>query len=160
MILSNCTIPHSGHGYALEVTEDPGALTSISSVVAGLSGCIVAAGTGCAGVVGIMALRVSVLKKSPALRPGSAALVTCCLGRNQLLQLKEPDKHNTSRRSEIFRSFFILYLLIVSFSTTKKDDCLMDFPSSPLPFPSSGTTFVNFKCYIGTYLSQVNVKAK
>jgi hypothetical protein len=167
MILSNCTIPHSGHGYALDITEVPGALTSISSVVAGLSGwiaglngCVVGAGTGCARPA-VIALRVSVLKKSLALRPGSAALIAFCLGWNQLLQLNEPDKHNTSKTSEIFRSFFILYLLIVSFSTTKKGDCsFMDFQSSPLPFPSLGTTFVNFTCYIGIYLSQVNTKAK
>jgi hypothetical protein len=121
-------------------------------------GLIVEAGTRC-DAAGIIALRVSVLKKSLALRPGSAFLT--CLDRNKLLQLKEPDMPNTSRRSEIFRSFFILYLLIGSFSKTKQDDCPMDFQSSALLFPFHlGTTFVNFKCYIGTRLSQVNIKTE
>jgi hypothetical protein len=145
MILSNCTIPHSGHGYVLEITEDPGELTSMSSELTALGGLIVGvgAGNGCAWVI-VIALRVSVLKKSLALRPGSAAFFTG-LDRNQLLQLKEPDRQNTSKRSEIFRSFFILYLLIVSFSKTKQDDRPMDFQSSPLLFPFIRYNFREFQ---------------
>ena len=145
MILSNCTIPHSGHGYVLEMTDDPGALTAMSPVVAGLATFLVGVGNGCAWAIAT-ALRVSVLKKSLALRPGSAAFLTltCCLGRNQLLQLKEPDKQNTSKRSEIFRSFFIVHLL-VSFGKTTEKDRPKDSQSSPLLSPFIRYNFRGFQ---------------
>ena len=150
MALSNCTIPHSGHGYVLEMTDEPGALTYTSPVGVvgvGLGIFLVAVGSGCA-LVTVKAFCVSVLKKSLALRPGTAALVLC-FGRNQLVQLKEPDKQTTSKRSEIFRSFFIVYLLI-SFGKTTEKDRPEDSQSSPSLFLSLGIIFVNFKCYIGT----------
>jgi hypothetical protein len=131
------------------MTDDPGALTATSPVGAGPGTVLVGAGTGCAWAIAT-ALCVSVLKKSLALRPGSAAFSTLtCLDRNKLLQLKEPDKQNTSKRSEIFRSFFIVYLL-VSFGKTTEKDRPKGSQSSPLLSPFIGTIFVNFKCYIGT----------
>ena len=72
MTLSNCTIPHSGHGYVLEMTEDPGALTAISPVGVMAGAVLVGAGIGCVWVIAV-ALCVSVLKKSLATKPGSAA---------------------------------------------------------------------------------------
>jgi hypothetical protein len=154
--LSNCTIPHSGHGYVRETTEEPGALTATSPVAPGIEGfpevsvVLVGAGTGCALDIAV-AFRVSVLKKSLALRPGSAASLTG-LGRNKLLQPKEPDKQNTSKRNEIFRSFFIVYLLV--FSAKQRKKIILKILNPLLCcLLSLGTTFVNFICYIGTCIN-------
>jgi hypothetical protein len=167
MVLSNCTIPHSGQGYVLETTDEPGALTSTSSLDIVLGAVIVGAGvrvgegvgagTGCERAI-VIALRVSVWKKSPALRPGSAATGLALLGLEKIEQLKEPNKQNTTiKTSEIIRNFFILYLLIVSLAKPGK---MIVYGFYPLlcRFVLLGTTFAYFKCYIGIWANQVNIK--
>ena len=155
------------------MTEDPGAVTATSPVGAGIGNLLVAVGNGCLWAItaafrvsvlkkslalirgsvlekSLALFRVSVLKKSLALRPGTAALTFCCLGRKRLLQLKEQDKLKTSKKSEIFRSFFIVHILVYFGKTTEKIVLKILNPLLCCPL-SLGTTFVDFKCYIGTY---------
>jgi hypothetical protein len=126
MVLSNCTIPHSAHGYVLETIDDPDSLIATSSrltaavlvpILAAVDtlsmGAAVDALSMGAGTVSTEAIpeasRVCSLKNSSALKRDSARLVS--LGLDQLSQLKEPDKPTTSKRSEIFKNLFITYLL-------------------------------------------------
>jgi hypothetical protein len=89
-----------------------------------------AAGIGTASAGGTATgMRVCSLKKSLALRPGSALCVFAC-GRSQLVQLSEPNKAGTSRRAEIFKSLFISYLLS-RIRQRKKEDRPVDCRSSP-----------------------------
>jgi len=110
MDLSSRTTPHSGHGYALETTDDPDSLTATIPGSTAAASLLTGVGAGTASAGGIAtAWRVCSLKKSLALSPGSALCVS--LGSSQLLQLSEPDKTNTNKRTEVFTNLLIAYLL-------------------------------------------------
>jgi hypothetical protein len=146
MDLSTRTIPHSGQGYALETTDDPDSLSAIipgSTVVvvvcAGMGAGTAAAGGMATGV------RVCSLKKSLALRPGSAFSVLLCI-----LQLREPNKASTSRRAEILKNFFIVYLLSRIRAADKKKIVRWNLDPPLIYSNEPGTIPVDITCYIGT----------